>query len=184
MQKEMVLLQIGTSYKNEKMIAFNSINSIKNAGFKGFISISELQKDSNVIPKTKGVYLVLYTAKKVLSFLNIGTGGHFKGKNPNINIDELRKNWIENTIVIYIGKAGSSTTKATLNSRIQQYLKFGQGRNIGHWGGRLIWQIENSGDLTLCWKPLKNEEPRDGETELIQQFKSIYGKRPFANLSD
>jgi len=166
------------------MIDFNSTSSIKNAGFKGFISISELQRDSNYIPQTKGVYLVLYTTQIAPSFLDFGTGGHFKGKNPNIPIDKLKENWVEDTKVIYIGKAGGSKSRATLNSRLGQYLRFGQGNPVGHWGGRLIWQIKNSGDLVICWKPLSAKEPRDVEYELIQEFKIKYNKRPFANLSD
>ena len=34
--------------------------------------------------------------------------------------------------VVYIGKAGSPTGKATLYSRIGQYLRFCQTKNVGH----------------------------------------------------
>lgn len=70
-------------------------------------------------------------------FLSHGTGGFFKGKDPNVSITELETNWVENTCVVYIGKAGT-----TLQKRLNQYLKFGNGQNIGHWGGRYIWQIK------------------------------------------
>ena len=68
---------------------------------------------------------------------------------------------------------------------LNQYLKFGNGQNIGHWGGRYIWQIKNSGNLLLCWKPTPDEDPEAIETALIARFKEQHrGHRPFANLKD
>lgn len=56
---------------------------------------------------------------------------------------------------------------------------------IGHWGGRYIWQIKNSGNLLLCWKPTPDEDPEAIETALIARFKEQHGgHRPFANLKD
>ena len=91
---------------------------------------------------------------------------------------------MENTDIVYIGKAGGMTSKVTLQSRLIQYLKFGMGKNIGHWGGRYIWQLANTDELVICWKPT-DEEPRKVETEMIAQFKAEHqGQRPFANLTD
>ena len=116
--------------------------------------------------------------------MEVGTGGFFKGKNPNVSFETLKKNWVDNAKVMYIGKAGSNNGNATLHSRLNQYLKFGQGKNIGHWGGRLIWQFKNSSDLIVCCKKLPAEEPREVEGALIQSFIKQFGKRPFANLAD
>lgn len=162
---------------------FKDIGKIKKNGFKGFITIRELFVDSSVIPRVKGIYLVLNLTKK-REFLKIGTGGYFKGKNPNVSISELNSNWVEDTIVFYIGKAGNDVNNATLHSRLRQYFGFGQGKNVGHWGGRLIWQLKNSADLILCWKELPTGNPRTVEAELIQDFVSKFSKRPFANLAD
>lgn len=163
---------------------FNSINELKDSGFLGFKKMSELFKDSSSIPVVKGVYLVINPETNPPEFLQVGTGGHFKNKNPNVSINELKTNWVENTIVVYIGKAGGINSSATLQSRLRQYLKFGQGKKIGHWGGRLIWQLKNSRDLVVCWKPLPDDDPRAYEYELIQKFVAQYSKRPFANLID
>jgi hypothetical protein len=163
---------------------FNNIDDIKKAGFTGFKKMSELFIDSSSIPKIKGVYLVLNPNFKKAEYLQIGTGGHFKGKNPNITLDELKSNWVDNSLVVYIGKAGSETSNATLHSRLKQYFGFGQGKNIGHWGGRLIWQLKNSADLIVCWKSLPNDDPRTFENQLIRNFVSEFSKRPFANLAD
>ena len=146
--------------------------------------MSELFTDSSLIPKTKGVYIVLNLDNKPPEFLTDGTGGYFKGKNPNVSVGELKSNWVDNTIVVYIGKAGKEGSKATLVSRLRQYFRFGQGINVGHWGGRLVWQLKNSKDLVVCWKVLPTEDPRIVEALLIQQFKSIFSKRPFANITD
>lgn len=163
---------------------FNNIDDIKKNGFKGFKKMSELFKDNSSVPKTRGVYLVLNPNYKKAEYLQIGTGGHFKGRNPNVSFDILKSNWVDNSLVVYIGKAGSETGNATLNSRLKQYFGFGQGKNIGHWGGRLIWQLKNSSDLVVCWKPLPNEIPRTLESQLINEFTKEFTKRPFANLAD
>lgn len=162
---------------------FNDIKEIKNQGFTGFKTKRELFLDSSCIPKQMGVYMVLNNQAKPSFVLN-GTGGFFKGKNPNVALSYLKDNWVDNAKVIYIGKAGSSTGKANLYSRLNQYLSFGQGKNVGHWGGRLIWQLANAKDLIVCWKTLPDLEPREIEGFLIQEFVNQFGKRPFANLCD
>lgn len=162
---------------------FKDIEQIKKAGFTGFKTMKELFADSSAIPKIKGVYLVLNPTKKG-EFLTVGTGGHFKGKNPNVSVSELEANWVDDTIVVYIGKAGKDGSSATLQSRLRQYFGFGQGKNVGHWGGRFIWQLKNSADLVVCWKALPTTDPRTVEADLIQDFVSKFSQRPFANLAN
>lgn len=161
---------------------FNDIEKIKSFGFKGFKSINSLIIDNSTIPKQKGVYLIIRNDKKAPDFSIEGTGGFFKGKDPNISSEELQENWISDCKVIYVGKAGGENKKATLQTRLKQYLKFGQGKNIGHYGGRMIWQLSDAQDLIVCWKELPNDEPSFVEGKLINIFKEKYGKRPFANL--
>ncbi len=164
---------------------FNNIAEIKKAGFTGFKKMKELFLDNSEIPREKGVYLILVLDKKTPDFLKIGSGGYFKGRNPNVSFDELKANWIAKTIVIYIGKAGGNGSSQTLQKRLKQYFGFGQGKNIGHQGGRYIWQLKNSGDLIVCWKTTPKAEPADVESKLIQEFKVNYNNhRPFANLKD
>lgn len=136
--------------------------------------------DSSIIPKQKGVYVVLNNNKK--EFLEIGTGGFFKGVNPNVNVIELERQWVNDAIVVYVGKAGGSSVSATLQSRIRQYLSFGKGKPVGHRGGRYIWQLKNHPQLVIAWKTLTIEEPIEKERELINAFINHYGRMPFANL--
>ena len=164
-------------------MAMDEVNELKGLGFKGFKSIFELTSDYFPIPNKMGVYCIICLEDNC-EFLDIGSGGHFKGKNPNVLPSLLKINWVHKAKIVYIGKAGGSQSNATLQSRLKQYFKFGQGRRVGHWGGRLIWQMENSQKLIVAWKSLNTEEPRDYETELIKKFVTRHGKRPFANLKD
>lgn len=164
------------------MNVFESIDSLKLWGFKGFIPIKTLINTKYAqIPLVQGIYIVVNTQGKI-NFLDESVGGHFKGRNPTVHIELLNSNLVENSCVLYIGKAGGAFSKATLRSRLKQYLRFGQGEPVGHWGGRLIWQIKNNKELLLCWKELSGQKPREIEKALIQEYINIYGVRPFANL--
>ena len=164
-------------------LTFTVLDELKDFGFKGFIKMSELFEDFTCIPKVRGVYMVLIQEKMKQEYLETGSGGFFKDKNPNISIADLKANWVNETIVVYIGKAGSMSSRSTLYKRLRQYLLFGQGKNIGHYGGRLIWQLKNSKDLIVCWKELTKDDPDRIETKLIEEFKTIFGKIHFANLT-
>ena len=162
------------------------IEKLRECGFKGFKTVRELINSCNDIPKEMGVYVVLRENESEPQFIKEGSGGFFKGKNPNVSFSELKTNWIDNEPVVYIGKAGGSKKSATLQTRLEQYMRFGQGENIGHWGGRYIWQLEDSKDLVVCWRTLPDDEdPREVERQMIAEFKTAHdGKRPFANLMD
>lgn len=170
---------------------FNSLDNIKANGFLGFKKMSEVFKDKSAISKIKGVYLILYLDNTTPEFLEVGCGPalYKKKTNPNVSIEELKSNWVNDTIVINIGKAGGLNQKGvegkeTLKSRLTTYFSFGLGNDVRHYGGRLIWQLKNSKDLVVCWKPTPEQEPRKIENNLVNEFKSIYGQRPFANLRD
>ncbi|MEQ8422428.1 MAG: hypothetical protein RIB64_20640 [Arenibacter algicola] len=162
---------------------FTDINSIKINGFIGFGTVHELWSDKSCIPKIKGVYLIINPTSEKVEFINPGVGGFFKGKDPNVSISVLKSNHVENSQVVYIGKAGSPTGTATLNSRLGQYLRFGETKNVGHWGGRLIWQLKNHSELIFCWKPTPNDDPREIEKQLLSEYIKQFGVRPFANLT-
>jgi len=157
-------------------------NDIQKGGFTGFLTISALQISRCCeVPKMPGVYLVLRPNTSPPNFLDRSTGGHYKGKNPKVRVRELDSKWIEGTLVLYIGKAGPG--KATLRSRLNAYMRFGKGKRAGHWGGRYIWQLGQSGDLLMCWKVTSDEaRAKPMESDLIRKFKKAHSKLPFANL--
>lgn len=152
-------------------------NKLKDAGFKGFIPVSQLRDGVlNMIPDVSGVYMVLRVSDEAPVFLEKGSGGYFKGKEPNVSVAELEANYVDGASVVYIGKATS------LRKRIRAYIRFGQGKPVGHWGGRYIWQLADAPDLLFCWREVDGD-PDAVETELIRAFREAYGSRPFANLS-
>lgn len=155
-------------------------DELVNAGFTGFKTVKQMREGGlSSVPKTDGVYVILYLnpSPEMPKFLEIGTGGHYDGKEPNVSVDFLRANWVEGTPVIYIGKSNN------IKRRLREYMRFGEGKNVGHFGGRFIWQIPDSERLIVCWKTTQ-EDSRTVEHDMIQQFIDEFGKRPFANLKD
>lgn len=114
-------------------------------------------------------------------FLERSTGGRFKGKDPKVEVSKLERNWVEGTVVLYIGAGGLGAT-TTLRSRLRLYMQFGRGMPAAHQGGRLIWQLHDSSELLVCWKVTPQDDPGIEETRLMQAFETVHGKRPFANL--
>jgi hypothetical protein len=167
-----------------------TVSDIKEFGFKGFVKVSDLLNNYNQIPDERGVYLILKPETGNIEFLKIGCGGFFKQRNPNVAVDILKNKWIENSDVLYIGQAGGirngKWSDSTLRKRLKDYIKFGEGKPVGHSGGRYIWQINRSKDLIVCWKalPNKSQDPIEVESDLIKNFKTRYNSWPFANLKD
>ena len=163
----------------------HSVPELRRQGFKGFLSVSDLRVDgSTEIPAVPGVYLFLRTRASCPEFLAKGSGGRFKGKDPNVTLARLQSEWVDGALIVYVGQTGSGS-KGTLRRRIELMLRFGHGAPVGHWGGRLIWQLKDSDQLRVCWKPITQNDPRKIESALIRSFKSMHGaKRPFANLRD
>lgn len=158
----------------------NFIKQLKSDGFSGFVTVGQLMLNPAQVTSDGGVYMILRDNTKVPKFLSKGTGGFFKKQDPNVPIDELRDHWIDDSPVLYIGKASKS-----LKKRLKQYMQFGAGKSVGHYGGRYIWQLADSRELIVCWKPILNCDPRIIEAQMIQQFKEEHsGRRPFANLVD
>ena len=161
---------------------FKSIDGIRQTGFDGFITIHALQASGCCeVPEKPGVYLVLRPSTTPPGFISESSGGHFKGKNPTVAVGQLESKWVEDTLVLNIGKAGPG--RATLRSRLRQYVQFGQGKAVGHRGGRYIWQLQHARNLLVCWKITIGAHPRTVESELIREFEEVYRRLPFANLT-
>ena len=152
------------------------IAQYKEDGFEGFVSISFLRTHKSMIPKVGGVYIVIRDSEKAPEFLEKGTGGSFRDKNPNVPIEKLTEKYISDSATMYIGKA------TNLKDRIDQLLRFGAGKKVGHWGGRYLWQLADAEDLIVAWKPTPDCDPRQIENRMIEDFISIHGEKPFANL--
>jgi hypothetical protein len=147
----------------------------RSLGFCGFESIESLiGAGLGSVPQVGGVYVVLRQSHDEPEFLATSPGGWFKGRDPSISLSALLNNWVDGTEVIYIGKA------QVLRKRVDQLLKYGMGKPVGHWGGRLMWQLRASGAFLLAW--IQSEDPRTTEKGLLADFETAYGRLPFANL--
>ena len=176
---------------NHSNISPKERNLLIAQGFVGFKSMKYLM-DGGIkdVPTQMGVYVVLREKESKPKFLINGSGGTYKGKAADVPVEVLNEKWVSGAHVVYIGKAGVAGNQGkagedtTLKDRLSQYIRFGQGKT-GHWGGRYIWQLEDSKDLIVCWKILTEANPKDVETKMIAEFKNAHsGKRPFANLQD
>lgn len=153
------------------------IEQLKTQGFKGFKSVKELRTSLEGLPVEKGVYAVIRDKETAPTFVEKGTGGYHKQRDPNVPTVELNDNWVEGTTIVYIGQ-----TNRNLKKRIGELIKFGQGKAVGHWGGRLLWQLADAEELIVAWKELSDSDTMAMERNLLDKFKSIYLKLPFANL--
>jgi len=157
---------------------FDTLDSVRLAGFTGFLPPPVLYRSNcSQIPPLPGIYLVLRATSLPPQFTPLNRGGHFKGRDPTLPISTLQARWVPGTAVLYIGKASTS-----LRRRLSSYIKFGYGHPVGHWGGRLIWQLTDCDQLLLCWQPVVGTDPREMERLLIEEFVEKYGRLPFANL--
>ena len=155
--------------------------TLKDDGFAGFRPFEQL--DINRVPRAPGLYVVLKPEGFERRFLAKSAGGRFKKRDPSLLQPALEAEWIEDADVLYIGKAGQGSTGSRgLRKRIQEFTDFGRGKPVGHWGGRLIWQLANSQSLIIAWKELAAEEVNHAEAAYHSEFVRIYGKLPFANL--
>jgi hypothetical protein len=145
------------------------------AGFTGFQSIANLNADGcSSVPFGPGVYVLMRENPAPVRFLGTNPGGRFKGRDPTDDIALLKGRWISDTAVIYIGKADA------LRRRLRQYLAFGSGRPVGHWGGRFVWQLQGSSRFLVAWR--EAPAPLRYEAKLLGEFTATFGSLPFANL--
>ena len=150
------------------------------AGFVGWRTWDDLRGDAAAdVPGGPGVYVVYRTSSRRSSFVAAGTGGRFKGRDPNVGIETLQAKWVPGAHVVYIGKAD------VLSGRLRLYERFGAGRPVAHWGGRYIWQLPNAHKLLVAWRTLDGQgTARDDEIRLMAHFREFHdGRLPFANLT-
>lgn len=147
---------------------------LKAQGFFGWVPFDYL-RDADPCPTAGGVYVVGRADLSAPCFLDRSCGGWFKDRDPTVAREQLVANWVEDAEIVYIGKANN------LRRRLREFAKCGAGHKIGHWGGRLIWQLEESPALLVAWKETPRLDPAAEEANLIAKFRSAYGQPPFAN---
>ncbi|MEK7329923.1 MAG: hypothetical protein AAB113_03895 [Candidatus Eisenbacteria bacterium] len=163
--------------------AFDSARRLGKSGFEGFRSVSHLRLTSCAeVPVARGVYLVVRDTDQPPEFLPRSVGGWFRRQDPTVALDELTSRWVAGARVLYLGRACGPGVRSLLQQRVKRCIRFGQGKAVGHRGGRLIWQLRDHLALRFAWKPTPDEDPAPFETGLQAAFVAQYGRLPFANL--
>lgn len=159
-------------------------DGLSREGFEGWATFADLREAnySQVPAETRGVYVILRPSSDHPAYLEESIAGWFKHRDPSVKPEELADNWVPGAVVVYIGKADwRRRNKNPLRQRLKEFARIGAGRAVNHWGGRLIWQLQDSSELLVAWKGTPGEDPKLVEDQLIADFRSAYGKPPFAN---
>jgi hypothetical protein len=145
-------------------------------GFRPATTAEALRVSCATVTVGGGVYVVLSPDTGRPKFLDESSGGHFKGRDPTVSVARLQQEWVDGTRVLYVGNAGC------LQSRIKQLIGFGYGKPVGHWGGRLLWQLAGRERLLVAWRETPGEDPAEVESRMLTAFSAEFHRRPFANL--
>lgn len=148
--------------------------ALETAGFRGWLPFGQIRSAPD-LPSTGGVYIVAYIGADPIVYPDQSVGGWFKGRDPAVEKSVLKANWVPGAEIVYVGKADQ------LRRRLIQFADFGVGKPIGHWGGRLIWQLPNPSALRVAWLETPGRDPLVAEQEMIARFRRVHGKPPFAN---
>jgi hypothetical protein len=148
-------------------------NGLEAKGFLGFVSFKDIDVDR--LPQKPGIYAVLRECEARPVFLEASPAGWFKGRDPTVPVAELEAAWPDGAQCVYIGKADN------LRRRIKQLRQYGDGRPVGHQGGRRIWQLADADDYVLSWLPTPEADPEAVEGDLIRAFMAEHGRKPIGN---
>ncbi|WP_308465635.1 IS110 family transposase [Rathayibacter soli] len=140
------------------------------AGFEGFVPLVGLVM-KEVTPE-KGIYAVLRpNSDAPYTLLEHSPLDRY-------TLEDLERRWIPGAPIVYIGKAGSPTSKGGLKSRLNPF-----GRKArSHSGGRSIWQLDDVDQLLICWIKTPGMDPQDVERDYLDEFARVHLAQPFANV--
>ena len=148
-------------------------SGLEAACLQSWVSFAELGAEHVArVPAAGGIYVVLREGRATVDYLDTNPGGRFNGRDPTVDASDLAANWVEGAEVVYTDN---------LRRRLREFMRFGQGAPIGHWGGRLIWQLADSTELLVAWRETPDQVPKQVETEMSGEFRRVVGKPPFAN---
>jgi hypothetical protein len=158
------------------MSAAFDMADLRRRGFLGFTPVAQLDDKPPQLPPKSGVYAVVREATGPPRFLKQSGAACWKGKDPTVPVERLQAEWVLGVQTLYLGKAD------TLRGRVGLLIKFSRscGEEVMHWGGRLLWQVEDHPTFLVAWVV----EPYFAalESDLLEEFIGVYKRLPFANL--
>lgn len=121
------------------------------------------------LPASSGeVYVLFRRSHLEPTFLDRSTGATHKKRDPSMGPEALTANWVPAAKVVDIGRAH----RHRLRGRLNECQAMGARPTGSHWGGRLIWQLEDSSELLVAYLVLPPTEiPRNVEKETIEGFR-------------
>lgn len=162
----------------------DSVAALEAAGFAGFLTIGQLHTSSCLdVPSERGVYVVLTRSSAPHQFRTKSSAPVWRGKDPAVPLEELAEHWVSGATVLYVGRARGPGVRSRLRQRIKRHLRFGHGKVVGAWGGRLLWQLGEVSRLVVAWRvSADSEDPAEVEARFLEEFAAHHGAWPFANL--
>jgi len=162
-----------------------SLTFLEAGGFEGFLPQGALHAEGCLsIPNECGVYAMIRESLVPGEFMPRSTAPEYRGMKPHLPIDDLKARWVPGAQLLYLGCAFGTGVRSLLRQRVKRYLRFGHGKVVGHWGGRLVWQLRDHAKLLVAWKSTGDTDPRALTADLLDRFVARYGELPFANDRD
>lgn len=153
-------------------VTYFTPDTLRRNGFERFVTFDQL--GTAQVPDSAGVYVVIRQGSGRPDFLSESGAGSHKGVSPTVDVEILKRAWVDDASVVYIGKA------TRLKERLNTYRRQGLGLKGGHWGGRYIWQCADVGEYLVAWKPTA-KPAAEVESAMLAEFKRVHGRLPFAN---
>lgn len=141
-------------------------------------TVKDLYQRLKELPDTCGIYIIEAPKGMKIEFLSSTTAPEtYKGKNLLYDSKTLQEKFNNgDKEILYIGK---TTCRQGLRNRLGSYIKYGYGHEVAHRGGRALWQIKNSRDLTVYY--YECEDANGLEQKLLKEYKNKYNVLPVAN---
>jgi hypothetical protein len=163
-----------------------SISDLRRYGFVGFVPLKDWDK-SHVLDANKldveGVYVVVRESTETPMFLG---ENHRKPRPKRWSVQDAEGRWVTGVQVLYFGKGPLRSLNAKrrlgLAGRIRELQKHGYEGGANHYGGKLLWQVQDADSLLIAWKVLGEGASASVESGLIRGFEEVMGQQPYANI--
>lgn len=164
------------------------IDDLRADGFSGFIPLKSFLKDAVIgdRPDVEGVYAIVRESAARPAFRE----DVHRNPRPKIySAAEAEARWVDGAQTLYLGKGPlrklSKGRRQGLAQRLHELRAHGYDGSANHYGGKLLWQIDDMDSLIVAWKVLPAGAADANETALIHRFMKMDSLRraPYANIS-